>query len=564
MTVANASTPIVASGDAGRGSRLRADVIAGLTTALVLVPQAMGYAMLAGLPPISGLHAATLALVVYALFGSSPAMAVGPVAMDSLLTAAALSSLTFVGPEDRLAAAGLLAVMVGASQLAMGTLRLGHLTNFLSAPVISGFTTAAAFLILLTQIPALVGIASTPASGAAALTVHLASHLAQLDPRALAVGLGSIGALVLMDRKVPNVPRAPVVLAAATVLVSFVPGLSDLSRVGAVPRALPGPHLHHVDIETLRLLAPHALAISFVAYLEAYSIAKRFAATCGEPSPSREFFALGASNLASALSGGFPITGGLSRSAVHVRAGARTKFAGVVTAFAVLVATFLLAPVLALIPKSALAAVVATSVASLVDRDAMRRVFRVKPMDGVWMTLAFVATLTFGFQWGIIVGVAASVAAFLFESTRPHVAVLGRLPGTQSYRNVLRYPEAESVAGMLMVRIDAQLYFGNATFLRDTMAQLEADARRKGSLRAVILDASGVNQLDSSAEAALSTLTESYRARGIGFALASVKGPVRDVMKRSGLWNRLGRDHLFLDVHSAVEAFTEHSTPRGT
>ncbi len=531
-------------------SVFRADLVAGLTTALVLVPQSMGYALLAGLPPIAGLHAATLGLVAYALLGSTPALAVGPVAMDSLLTAAALAGLGLASDGDKLAAAGLLAVMVGLAQLAMGALRLGHLTNFLSNPVVSGFTTAAAMLILMTQVSALLGLPATSAGEMIPLVRHVVSNLPRALPAAVFVGLGSVAALLFLEKRWPTIPRAPIVLTAATLLVQAVPALSGIARVGTLPIALPGPHLRMPDASTLEHLAPHALTIAFVAFLEAYSVAKRYADLCGEPKPSRELAALGAANLASAASGGFPITGGLSRSAVLMRAGAKTKRAGIVTAIAVLLSALVLAPLLAAIPKAALAAVVATSVASLIDRPAMRRIFQVKPIDGLWMLVSFAITLVAGFQWGIAAGVLVSVGAFLFESTRPHVAVLGRIPGTTTYRNVLRYEEAEQVPGMLLVRIDSQLYFGNATFLRETMAELEQEAKQ--AITAIVLDASGVNQLDSSAEGALSRLLDDYEKRGIVFALASVKGPVRDVMKRSGLWKRFGRGRLFLDVHAAV------------
>lgn len=547
------ASPVAGSATGGTPRGLpRADLVAGLTTALVLVPQAMGYALLAGLPPIAGLHAATLALIVYAVVGSAPALAIGPVAMDSLLTAAALASTGLVTDADKLAAAGLLAVMVGLTQLAMGGLRLGHLTNLLSAPVVTGFTSAAAILILLSQLPAIAGLPSTNASELLPVARYLVANAHAASPAALGVGLASIVALRVIEKRWPTLPRAPIVLVGATLLVSLVPALAGIRRVGALPLALPGPHLRMPDARLLEQLAPHALTIAFVAFLEAYSVAKRFSGQFGEPDPSRELAALGAANLASAASGGFPITGGLSRSAVLVRAGATTKLAGVVTAVAVLLASLLLAPWLAKIPKTALAAVVVTSVATLIDADAMRRIRHVKPIDAAWMVVSFVVTLVAGFQWGIAAGVTVSVAAFLYESTRPHVALLGRIPGTTTYRNLLRYPEAERVPGFLIVRIDAQLYFGNATFLRETMAELEATAPEP--VQAIILDASGVNQLDSSAEAALARLLDGYEARRIRFAVASVKGPVRDVMRRSGLWKRLGAAHLFLDVDAAVEA----------
>lgn len=533
---------------------LPSDVVAGLGTALVLVPQAMGYATLAGLPPIVGLHAATLGLVAYAALGTSTAMAIGPVAIDSVLTFTALATLGPLSTHDRVAAAGLFALMIGTAQIAMGASRLGHLANFLSLPVISGFTVAAAIQVVASQLPVLLGLDEVRTTGALEVVPAIVRHASAIDPRAVGLGAASVFALLMLEKYAPKVPRAPLVLAVASVVATFPP-FASLATVGDIPRSLPGPALSGITWEMAHSLLPHALGVALIGFVEAFSVAKHFGATCGEPSASRELFALGAANATSGLTGGMPITGGLSRSAVHVRGGARTRLAGVVTAAAVLVFVFAFAPLLARIPRVALAATIAVGVASLVDVPAMRRVLRVKPLDGAWMLVAFGTTLVFGFQWGIVAGVVTSVSAFLIATTRPHVAVLGRLPGTDAYRNVRRYPEAEEVPGILLVRVDAELYFGNVTFLRETLASLEAEALERGPVRAIVLEASGINQIDSSVESALARILDGYERRGVVFALASVKGPVRDVLKRSGLWQRFGQNRLFLDVHSAVEAY---------
>ncbi len=530
----------------------RADLAAGLTTALVLVPQAMGYALLAGLPPLTGLHAATLALLVYAVLGSSAALAIGPVAMDSLLTAVALSSLDLPDPAQRVAAAGLLAAMVGATLVVMGLLRLGYLTNFLSTPVVLGFSSAAAVLIVLTQAAALTGLPATRAADLVGLLGHIGRHVAQVRGTVLAVGATAVVALVLLQKHRPQWPRSPMVLIAATLATECLPWLHSLPRVGAVPRALPGPHLQDAALSWGQTLAPHALTLALVAFVEAYSVAKRYVERCGEPRPSREMVALGAANLASAASGGLPIAAGLSRSAVLMAAGGRSRWTGVITAVAVLTVTLALGPLLARIPTAALAAVVVVSVSSLIDIGALRRVRQVKPLDAALLAATSLVTLAAGFLWGIGLGVLLSIAAFLVESTRPHMAVLGRIPGSQAYRSIARYPHAEQIAGLLLVRVDGQLYFGNVAFLRDQMAALEAAAG--AGLEAVILDASGINQLDSTAETELARLADGYAKRGIRFGLASVKGPVRDVMQRSGLWQRLGRDRLYFDIPYAVAA----------
>ncbi len=526
------------------------ELVAAASTALVLVPQAMGYALLAGLPPVTGLRAATFPLLAYAGAGSSPAVAVGPVAMDALLAGAALTAVGASGPE-RVALAALLALLVGVVHLLLGVLGLGRLTELVSMPVLIGFTSAAAVIIALTQVPALVGVASTSSSALAPLVTYIVRHAHEAKLTASIVGVTSVAGMFALEHFAPRAPRAPIVLAVATVVVAFVPTLAGVPTIGAIPSAWPAFAMA-MRLDNVIALLPHAITIAIVAFVESYAVAKRFATTCqAEPAPSRELYGLGLSNVVSGLVGGMPITGGLSRSAVQVRAGARTRVTGAIVGVLVLGLAVALAPVLAHIPRAALAGVVATSALGLVDRAGIARIRRVKPTDLVFTALTVLATFGLGFQWGIAVGVAASIAGFVRSTTRPHVAVLGRIPGTTAYRNVVRFPEAVPIPGILLVRIDAELYFGNATFLRETIDRLVDE---RPDTRVIVLEASGVNQLDASAEEALAELVARYEARGLTFALSSVKGPVRDVLRASGLWQRLGDEKLFLDVHGAAES----------
>lgn len=534
------------------GAALRRELVAAATTALVLVPQAMGYALLAGLPPAAGLRAATLPLFAYAGLGSSPAVAVGPVAMDALLAGAAL---TAVGAEgtSRVALAALLALFVGGLQIAMGALRLGRLTELVSMPVLLGFTAAAAVIIALTQVPAILGVAPTSASALAPLVRHVLAEAPSARAPIVGVGVVSIASMAALERLAPKVPRAPLVLLVTSLLVALVPALAAVPVVGEVPRTPPSGAWLSLDVDTDVVLGllPYAATIALVAFVESYAVAKRFAATCAaEPQPSRELVALGASNVVSACVSGMPIAGGLSRSAVQVRAGARSRVTGALVGAFVLVLALAAAPLLARVPRAALAGVVLVSAIGLVDRAAIARLRTVKPTDLVFTVVTIVATLGLGFGFGIAVGVVASIAGYVRSTTRPHVAVLGRIPGTTAYRNVDRFPEAVPIPGLLLVRIDAELYFGNATFLRETIDRL---VEARGDVRAIVLDASGVNQLDASAEAELAALVDRYERLGVCFALASVKGPVRDVLRASGLWQRIGDDKLFLDIHAAAE-----------
>ncbi|MEL6188036.1 MAG: sulfate permease, partial [Myxococcota bacterium] len=494
------------------------DFAAGLTTAIMLVPQAMAYAMLAGLPPEVGLYASVVPPLIYAFLGTSRPLAVGPVAMDSLLVAVALAPLAAAGTEAYVALAVLLALMVGLLQMGMGLLKLGFLTNFLSRPVISGFTSAAALIIGLSQLKHLLGIDLARSSNPFVILGHAAAAWREASPVTLALGLGAIVVLVLLKRLAPSFPRALVVVAGSTVVVLGL-DLSQVALVGTVPAGLPAPSLPAMRPELWPTLFGSALTIALVGFMEAISVSKALAARNHDKiDPSQELFALGAANLGGAFFGAYPGTGGFSRSAVNAQAGARTQVAGLVTALLVLAALLFLTPLFTSLPKSALAAIIMVAVFGLVDLEEPRRLWRVHRVDFGLLVLTFAATLGLGIQQGILTGVAAALGVFLVRSTRPHYAVLGRLPGTAAFRNLKNHPEAMATPGCLIVRFDAQFYFGNVSFLESTLERLESEY--EGELTTVILDFSSVNALDSSADAALTELSLRYPARGLSLRIA--------------------------------------------
>jgi SulP family sulfate permease len=536
---------------------LRGDVIAGLTTAVLLAPQAMAYATLAGLPPVVGLYAATLPLAVYALFGTSRQLAVGPVATDSLLVAAILASLGTVASSGGLsyvALAATLALMVGALQLVMGGLRMGFLANFLSQPVLSGFTSAVALVIALSQAGPLLGLSSPAGANPFETARAFAAGLPSVHPAAAAVGIGSLIALSALRRLAPRAPRALIVVAVGT-LASALLHLETLGVpvVGAVPSGLPTVDFSPPDAATATALLPGALTLAFIGFIEAISVGRALAARHRyRIHPNREFTALGLANLAGGLTGGYPITGGFSRSAVNDDAGARTPLASLITAALMLLVLLFLTPLLHDLPRPALAAIIASATTSLVDTRIVRFLWRVKRTDLGLLALTFVATIVVGIQEGILIGVTASILWFVVRSTRPHTAILGQLPGTESYRNLDRFPEARRIPGLTLVRVDAPFYFGNVTFLRDTVARLRDECPER--LRALVIDASSINELDSSAATALFEIADEADSFGFELYFAGAKGPVRDVMQRSGFWDRVGRDRFYLRVHDAVTA----------
>ena len=551
--------PLVAGFDGYDGPRFRGDVVAGLTTGVMLIPQGMGYAMLAGLPPIYGLYASLVPVAVYALLGTSRQLAVGPVAMVSLLVATGVSRVSAESVEGYVAAAVALALIVGVMQVSMGLLRLGFLVNFLSHPVISGFTSAAALIIGFSQLKHLLGI-PLPRSH----FVHEILESAWVQPAevrvvTVAIGLGSIAILVGFKRWAPRFPRALLVVMLTSLLVL---GLRlderGVAIVGAVPAGLPPVSLPSIDLATLNTLWPIALTIALVGFMESIAVAKRYAIEQKyEVNANRELVALGLANMLGSLTAAYPVTGGFSRTAVNAQAGATSGVAGLMTALLIGLTLLLLTPLFFFLPKAVLAAIIMTAVFGLVDVHEVRHLWRVKRSDLAMWGTTFLSTATLGIEAGVLVGVGASMAVVILHSTRPHVALLGRLPGTDHFRNVRRYPEAVTIPRLLVVRIDSQFYFGNVNYLKETMRRLEAD--QPASLDAVVLDMRGVNRIDASAEHALTEILEDYRERGIRFVLTYVKGPVRDVLNRSGFFTELGEHNVFLDISDALHALSEEA-----
>jgi len=543
----------------------RSDLAAGITTAVVLVPQSMAYAMIAGLSPIVGLYAALASQLTYPLFGSSRQLSVGPVAMDSLLTASAIAAVAATSSSHALEAAMVLALLVGVIQLVLGLLRAGYVANFLSRPVISGFTSAAALIIATTQIGEAFGLTLPRAPDVFRAWWDAIAHLSETHLPSFAITIASLALLKLWPRYTTKVPASLLVVVLATLTVRVF-GLAQLGvrTVGEVPSGLPTVHAIGFDRGLIAALWPAALTLALVSYMESLTTATAFARKHRyEVSPSQELVAVGLANAASGLVGGYPVAGGLSRSAVNDRAGAQTAMSSLVSGVLLAFTLLFLTPLFRSLPKAALAAVVLNAVITLVDIPTPKRLFSVKRNDFWLLVLTFIATLVFGISQGIGVGVLASLGLFIVRSTRPHYAVLGHVPGTQAYLNVARHPTLHTWPGVLIVRLDAQLYFGNVSFLRDTLRKLEGEA--KGELRAVVLDASGVNQLDASALEALEDIDRDYAARGVRLLYARVKGPVRDVMERAGMLKTLREEQrIFSRTHDAAEcAFNYVSGGKG-
>jgi len=538
------------------GATLRGDVTAGLTTAVMLVPQAMAYAMLAGLDPIVGLYSATVPLIAYAALGTSRQLAVGPVAMVSLLVASAVGGVAEPGTSEFFGYAVLLAAMVGGLQLGMGYARLGFLVNFLSHPVVSGFTSAAALIIGLSQLKHVLGIHIPRSHHITEILSHTMSQVSSWHPLTMAVAAASMAALLLLERLSPRFPRFLLVLAVSTA-VSWWADLSaaGLKIVGSVPGGLPTPALPTLDAAAMRALLPMAITISLVGFMESIAVAKGFARKHRyDLDPDQELKALGAANLLGSLFGAYPTTGGFSRSAVNDQAGAKTMLAGLVTALAAGLTLMFLTPLFTFLPKAVLAAIIMTAVVGLVDLGEVRHLWQISKPDLALLVLTFVATLVLGIELGVLTGVLASLTWFVKRVSTPHIAVLGHLPGHDVYRKLQTHPDAQPIPGVLLVRFDAPLFFGNVGFLKRSLATLEADHGTE--LRAVVLDAKGIGDVDASAVSALEELLEHYQGRGVELWIAGMHGPVREALERAHFMERLGEDRLVFRVHDAVTALT--------
>jgi SulP family sulfate permease len=532
---------------------LRGDVIAGLTTAVMLIPQGMAYAMLAGLPPIIGLYASTVPLIVYALFGTSRQLAVGPVAMVSLLTAAGVGAIAQGGTEAYVMYAILLALMVGVMQFGMGLARMGMLTNLLSHPVLAGFTSAAALIIAFSQLKHILGLDLERSNHIHEIVMQAGANLGNTEIFALIIGVASVAVLVALKKWRPMWPRALAVVVVGTLAVwGFGLDSQGVAIVGEVPAGLPDFAMPTFSWEAAGELFPIALTIALVSFMESIAVAKKVAQRHGyEVDANQELIGLGGANIVGSFFGSYTVTGGFSRTAVNDQAGAKTGLAAIITASVIGLTLMFLTGLFHFLPKAVLAAIIMTAVFGLIDLKEVKHLWHVNRSELALMGITFAATLTVGIEQGILVGVGASLLWFVYNTTKPHVAVLGRLPDSTVYRNVERYPEVETIDGLLAVRIDSQFYYGNVTFLKDTLRDLEAGMDT--SLQALVLDGAGINQLDSSAETALRHIVEEYGDRGIGVYFAGPKGPVRDTMKRSSLWETLGEDHITLTVHEAVE-----------
>ncbi|TNE66984.1 MAG: solute carrier 26 family protein [Bacteroidetes bacterium] len=534
---------------------LSGDLSAGLTVGVMLIPQGMAYSMLAGLPPIHGLYAVTIPLIIYALLGTSRQLAVGPVAMVSLLTAAGIGALRPETPEAYLLLAITLAFLVGAFQFLMGVFRLGFLVNFLSHPVISGFTSAAAIIIGLSQLKHLLGVKIANSEHVHEILIAAAEKIGETNLVTLAIGVAAIFVIKYVKKIHKAIPGALVAVILG-ILAVWGFGLTEqgVKIVGEVPSGLPGLSMPAFDLGTWQALLPAALTISLVGFMESFAVAKAIQSKRRnyQVDANQELIGLGAANFGAAFFQGYPVTGGFSRTAVNDQAGAQTGLAGIISAALIVLTLLFLTPLFYFLPNAVLAAVIIVAVAGLIDYKEAVHLWHNDRSD-FWMLLAtFIITLTLGIEKGIGAGVVLSLAMVIYRSVRPHVAVLGKVPGSGFYRNVERFTNLEQRPDVLVVRFDGPLYFSNLNYFKDKINELAA---RKGpQLRLIVLNAESISHIDSSAVHALEEWVQENHRRGIRVHLTSVIGPVRDTLGRWGLTDVVGAENFFMSNQQAIDA----------
>ncbi|WP_232825524.1 SulP family inorganic anion transporter [Albibacillus kandeliae] len=539
------------------------DMVAAVIVTIMLIPQSLAYALLAGLPPEAGIYASIVPIILYAVFGTSRALAVGPVAVVSLLTASAIGQVAEQGTAGYAVAALTLAFLSGSFLMLMGVLRLGFLANFLSHPVIAGFITASGILIATSQLKHIFGV-SAQGHTFPEMLISLVGHLGEANWITLAIGGSAVGFLFWVRKFLrPTLRRfgvpptladiltkaGPVVAVIATTVAVWGLGLADkgVKIVGEVPQSLPPLTLPGLSPKLLSTLLVPAILISIIGFVESVSVAQTLAAKKRQRiDPDQELIGLGAANLGAAFTGGYPVTGGFARSVVNFDAGAETPAAGAFTAVGLTIAAVALTPLVYFLPNATLAATIIVAVLSLIDFDILKRTWAYSRTDFIAVATTVLLTLGLGVEVGVASGVAVSVLLHLYKTSKPHVAEVGLVPGTQHFRNICRH-KVETDPTLVTLRVDESLYFVNARFLEDLIQKRVTEGC---AIRNVVLMFSAVNEVDYSALESLEAINHRLKDMGVGLHLSEVKGPVMDRLRRSKLLDDLNGE-IFLSQYDA-------------
>ena len=537
-------------------SRFRGDLVAGITVAIILIPQGIAYALIAGLPPIYGLYCALAPQVVYAIFGSARQVAIGPVAMDSLIVATGVSTLALVGSDNYIATAILLAFIVGTIQFLLGVFRLGFIVNFLSKPVIIGFASAVALTIGINQFKNLLGVSFIQSDQIQYLLEDIWINISEYNSHTTLLGLIAVVIIVFLKKVSKKIPNALIVVILGILVMRYFGGIfSDVDIVKDIPSGLPSFSFPELDFDLIRELMPLALVLVMVGYLEIISIGKSLEAKQDEYKirPNQELVALGLSNMVGSLFKAYPTTSSFSRSAINQESGGTTGMSSLISALIVLLTLLFLTPLFYHLPKTVLAAIIIVAVFGLVNVKEAIFLWRANNLDFWMLVITFASTLVLGVEFGIMIGFGLSLVILIFRTSRPYTVELGKVPNSDFYRNKERFSEVIIEPEILVFRFDAQLFYANSSYFRDTLDVL-ADAKGD-KLKLIVLDAESINRVDSTGVEMLKERIRYYQKRGVLLYFAGVKGPVRDVMFRGKILDIIDVNHFFMRVNGAVNFY---------
>ena len=531
------------------------DFIAGLTVGIMLVPQGMAYALLAGLPPVFGLYAALVPQVVYAFLGTSRQLSVGPVAMDSLLVASGLAALKLSGIDEYISMAIFLAFFMGLIQIVLGFLRMGFLVNFLSKPVISGFTSAAAIIIGLSQLKHLVGVSFESSNKIHWIIFEIIEKGSQIHILTLLIGAIGVIVLVLLKKINPSIPGALIAVIISSLWIKYFGNESGISIVGLVPEGLPAFKFPEIEFSKVSKILPLAMTLSLIAFMEAISVAKAIEERKDYTiNPNQELIALGASNIVGSVFQSYSVSGGLSRTAVNDQAGANSGLASIISAIVVGLTLLFFTPFFYYLPNAILASIIMVAVFKLIDLKTPIKLWKSSKSEFYVLLFTFLITLFIGIQEGIILGVLISLLLLVYRSTQPHVAILGKIKGTNYFKDIDRFTkDIETFENLLLLRFDEQIYFGNSQFFKEQL--LERVYQKEGKLNVVILSSGGINYIDSSGMKTLNEIILILKSNNINFYMAGVIGPVMDSLFKSGVAKAIGEKHFFANTQQAFSYF---------
>jgi len=545
-------------------SLFKTDLTAGITVGVMLIPQGMAYAMIAGLPPVYGLYAAVFPQLIYALMGTSRQLSVGPVAMDSLLVAAALQTMTIVDAQHYISLAIFLALFMGLVQIFLGIIKFGFLVNFLSKPVISGFTSAAAIIIGLSQLNHLLGIELPSSKMIHEIIQSLWDKSSDIHPFTALITLGSILLIFFLKKISKNLPATLIVVILSTVLTALLQwDQMGLKIVGFIPQGLPSIKLQAITVQEIYQLTPMAITLALIAFLEAISIAKSVDQKNNEDlvKPNQELIALGMANVVGSFFQAYPSTGGFSRTAVNHQSGAKTGVASWVSALLVALTLVFFTDLFYHLPKAVLGAIILSAVIHLIDFKYPLHLWKTHREEFFVLLFTFTITLFLGVEEGILLGALVSLSLMVYRSAQPHIAVLGRIKGTSLFRNVVRFPQQiETFPGVLIIRFDGQLFFGNHNYFKKQITdQIE---NHQDPIKYLIVDAGPINYVDATASGTLQEWIQELKQKNIKVMWVKTIGPLRDIFYRNGMIKIIGRENFFPSLETVIRHIEGEKVPK--